>query len=99
MLVSKSDCYLDLILIQYLTNSTNLQIVRRQCRVAKQSCGAFFQLDPKPGSSCDSDSGRSDQWAEKEPGKEFQQKSELADTAAIHEMEWRRKKQGKKESE
>ena len=70
-----------------------------QSRVDKHSCCAFFQLDPKPGSSCDSDSGRSPQWAEKEPGKEFQQKSELADTAAIHEMEWRRKKQGKKESE
>ena len=29
MLVSSSDCYLDLLLI--LTNSTNLQILRRQC--------------------------------------------------------------------
>ena len=29
--LDKPDCCLDLLLIQYLTNSTNLQIVRRQC--------------------------------------------------------------------
>ena len=31
LLVSSSEFCLDLLLIQYLTNSTNLQIVRRQC--------------------------------------------------------------------
>ena len=31
LLVSSSDCYLDLLLILYLSNSTNLQILRRQC--------------------------------------------------------------------
>ena len=30
LLVSSSDCYLNLLLIQYLTNPTNLEIVRRQ---------------------------------------------------------------------
>ena len=35
LLVSSSDCYLDLLLILYLTNSTNLQILRRQCCLLK----------------------------------------------------------------
>ena len=30
LLISSSECYLDLLMILYLTNSTNLQIMRRQ---------------------------------------------------------------------